>query len=133
VGTRLAACTEALTSDGSRQALIQARATDTAITRVFDVAQDLAWPARFPSRVLTNDFVSRWSGQEEGIDASARAELASAVAGDDPRIAPVDAGQAVEMITSESSVAEVIDEMCSGAEQLLTPWGAQGITARAPR
>ena len=38
VGTRLAACPEALTGDGSRRALIAARATDTTITRVFDVA-----------------------------------------------------------------------------------------------
>ena len=45
VGTRLAACPEALTGDGSRRALIAARATDTAITRVFDVAQGLPWPA----------------------------------------------------------------------------------------
>jgi hypothetical protein len=60
VGTRLAACPEALTGDGSRRALIAARATDTAVTRVFDVAKGLPWPARFPSRVLANDFVARW-------------------------------------------------------------------------
>jgi nitronate monooxygenase len=61
VGTRLAACPEALTGDGSRRALIAARATDTAVTRAFDVAKGLPWPARFPSRVLVNDFVARWT------------------------------------------------------------------------
>jgi len=44
VGTRLAACPEALTGDGSRRALIAARATDTTITRVFDVARGRPWP-----------------------------------------------------------------------------------------
>ena len=63
VGTRLAACPEALTGDGSRRALIAARATDTTITRVFDVAQGRPWPERFPSRVLTNDFVAALDGQ----------------------------------------------------------------------
>src|SRR6201999_753741 len=65
VGTRLAACPEALSGDGSRRALIAARATDTAVTRVFDVAQDRPWPAQFPSRVLANDFVARWAGRED--------------------------------------------------------------------
>ena len=48
VGTRLAACPEALTGDGSRRALIAARATDTAITRVFDVAQGRALAGAVP-------------------------------------------------------------------------------------
>jgi nitronate monooxygenase len=123
VGTRLAACPEALTGDGSRQALIAARATDTAITRVFDVAKGLPWPARFPSRVLANDFVARWTGKEDALDPSACDELEAAVAADDRSIAQVDAGQGVGMIHNDASVAEVIEAMCTGAERLLTGWG----------
>ena len=126
VGTRLAACPEALTGDGSRRALIAARATDTAITRVFDVAQGRPWPARFPSRVLANDFVTRWTGREDALaaDRPARDELAASIAADDRRIAPVDAGQGVGMISDDASVGEVIEKMCSGAESLLSAWGA---------
>jgi nitronate monooxygenase len=126
VGTRLAACPEALTGDGSRRALIAARATDTAISRVFDVAQGRPWPARFPSRVLTNDFVERWTGKEDALasDRRAREELAASIAADDRRIAPVDAGQGVGMISDDASVGEVIEKMCSGAESLLSAWGA---------
>jgi nitronate monooxygenase len=124
VGTRLAACPEALTGDASRQALIAARSTDTAITRAFDVAKGLPWPARFPARVLTNDFVARWTGNEDALDAPACDELAAAIAADDRRIAPVDAGQGVGMIHDDASVAEVIDGMCAGAESLLTGWGS---------
>ena len=123
VGTRLAACPEALTGDGSRRALIAARATDTAVTRVFDVAKGLPWPARFPSRVLANDFVARWTGKEEVLDRSACDELAAATAADDRSIAPVDAGQSVGMIRDDASVGEVIERMCTGAERLLTGWG----------
>jgi nitronate monooxygenase len=124
VGTRLAACPEALTGDGSRRALIAARATDTAITRVFDVAEGLPWPARFPSRVLTNDFVVRWTGKEDALaaDRPAREELAASIAADDCRIAPVDAGQGVGMIRDDASVGEVIEQMCAGAESLLAGW-----------
>jgi nitronate monooxygenase len=126
VGTRLAACPEALAGDGSRRALIAARATDTAITRVFDVAQGRPWPARFPSRVLANDFVTRWTGREDALaaDRPARDELAASIAADDRRIAPVDAGQGVGMISDDTSVGEVIEKMCSGAESLLSAWGA---------
>ena len=85
VGTRLAACPEALTGDGSRRALIAARATDTAVTRVFDVANGLPWPARFPSRVLANDFVARWTGHEDVLDPPACEELAAPIAADDRR------------------------------------------------
>jgi nitronate monooxygenase len=123
VGTRLAACPEALTGDGSRRALIAARATDTAVTRAFDVAKGLPWPARFPSRVLVNDFVARWTGREDALDPSACDELAAATAADDRSVAPVDAGQGVGMIGDDASVGEVIEQMCAGAERLLTGWG----------
>ena len=127
VGTRLAACPEALTGDGSRRALIAARATDTAVTRVFDVAQGVPWPARFPSRVLVNDFVERWTGREDALaaDRAARQELAASIVADDRRIAPVDAGQGVGMIGDDAPVGEVIETMCSGAEKLLSAWGSR--------
>jgi nitronate monooxygenase len=124
VGTRLAACPEALTGEGSRQALIAAQSTDTAVTRAFDVAEGLPWPARFPSRVLANDFVTRWSGNEEALDPSACDELAASIAADDRSIAPVDAGQGVGMIRDDASVGEVIEQMCAGAEKLLSGWGS---------
>jgi len=125
VGTRLAACSEALTGDASRRALIAASATDTRVTRVFDVAYGLPWPQRFPSRVLANDFVARWTGREEALaaDQSASAELTAATAADDRRIAPVDAGQGVGTIDGEATAGEVIETMCAGAERLLSAWG----------
>ncbi len=127
VGTRLAACPEALTGDGSRRALIAARATDTTVTRVFDVAQGRPWPERFPARVLTNDFVQRWTGNEDALadDRPAHAELAASITADDRRIAPVDAGQGVGMIGDDALVADVIDAMSTGAERLLAGWGSR--------
>ncbi|CAM3221371.1 2-nitropropane dioxygenase [Mycobacterium intermedium] len=126
IGTRLAACPEALTGDVARRALIDAAATDTRVTRVFDVGQGLPWPARFPSRVLANDFVARWTGQEDALaaDEKVHRELAASIAAEDPRIAPVDAGQGVGMIREEASVAEVIEQLCAGAHSLLTRWSA---------
>lgn len=125
LGTCLSACPEALTSDAARRALVAACETDTTSTRVFDVARGLPWLERFPSRVLRNDFVTRWAGHEDALaDApDAQAALAAAIAADDRRTAPVDAGQGVGMINGVVPVGEVVERLCVGAEKLLSSWG----------
>jgi nitronate monooxygenase len=125
LGTCLSASLEALTSDAGRRALVAARETDTTSTRVFDIVRRLPWTERFPSRVLRNDFVARWSGHEDALadDPDAPSELAAAIAADDRRTAPVDAGQGVGMVTDIAPVGQVIERLCAGAEKLLTGWG----------
>ncbi|MFL0181089.1 MULTISPECIES: NAD(P)H-dependent flavin oxidoreductase [unclassified Mycobacterium] len=124
LGTVLSACPEALTGEAARRALIEAGGTDTITTRVFDVGQRLDWPARFPSRVLRNEFTGRWGGREDALagDREAGAELAAAIAAGNQRVAPVDAGQGVGMLTDSRPVAVVLDEMCTGAQRLLARW-----------
>jgi nitronate monooxygenase len=125
LGTVLSASPEALTSDASRRALVAARETDTTSTRVYDIVRKLPWSQRFPSRVLRNDFVARWSGHEDALadDPDALGELAAALAADDRRTAPVDAGQGVGMVTGVAPVAQVVERLCGGAEALLAGWG----------
>jgi nitronate monooxygenase len=84
------------------------------------------WPARFPSRVLSNDFVAQWAGREAALaaDPGARAELTAGIAGDDRRIAPVDAGQGVAMVTGVTPAGQVIEQLCAGAQRLLAGWGS---------
>jgi nitronate monooxygenase len=124
LGTVLSASPEALTTVASRRALVAARETDTASTRVFDIVRGLPWSKRFPSRVLRNDFVARWSGQEDALadNSDAQGELAAAIAADDRRTAPVDAGQGVGMVTGVAPVGQVIERLCAGAEKLLANW-----------
>ncbi|MEB3022558.1 NAD(P)H-dependent flavin oxidoreductase [[Mycobacterium] crassicus] len=124
LGTCLSACPEALTGDGARRALIAAAGTETVATRVFDVGQRLAWPARFPSRVLGNEFVTRWTGHEDTLagDQDANAELTAGIAAGDQRLAPVDAGQGVGMLVESRPVGVVLGELCAGAEELLGRW-----------
>jgi nitronate monooxygenase len=124
LGTVLSASPEALTTVASRRALVAARETDTASTRVFDIVRGLPWSKRFPSRVLRNDFVARWSGHEDALadNSDAQGELAAAIAADDRRTAPVDAGQGVGMVTGVAPVGQVIERLCAGAEKLLANW-----------
>jgi nitronate monooxygenase len=124
LGTVLSASPEALTSDASGRALVAARETDTTSTRVFDIVRGLPWSKRFPSRVLRNQFVARWSGHEDALaeNPDALDELAAAIAADDRRTAPVDAGQGVGMVTGVAPVGQVIERLCVGAEKLLANW-----------
>ncbi|MGH3967858.1 MAG: nitronate monooxygenase, partial [Mycobacterium sp.] len=82
------------------------------------------WPDRFPSRVLRNDFVARWAGREDALGDDARAELGEAIAAEDYRVAPIDAGQGVGAITEVVPVGDVIERLCTGAESLLAQWGS---------
>ncbi len=130
LGTVLSASAEGLTSDAGRRALIAAQETDTVSTRVFDIVRRRPWAERFPSRVLRNDFVARWSGHEDALaeDPGAESELNAAVAADDIRTAPVLAGQGVGMIAEVTPVGEVIERLCAGAHQLLAGWGQTACT-----
>ena len=122
LGTVFTTCTEAATSAAAREMLMAASGDETVTTRVFDVAQQYAWPATLPERVLRNDFVNRFDGREDLVDADARAALAEAASTEDYRVAPINAGQGVGMVRESRSAAEVIDRLCAGAEQLLRRW-----------
>ena len=127
VGTRLAACPEALTGDGSRRALIAARGNrhhdHPGLRRRPRPALAGAVPVAGAGQRLRRAL----DGSEDALaaDQPAREELAASITADDRRIAPVDAGQGVGMIGDDASVGEVIETMCSGAERLLAAWGSR--------
>ncbi|WP_448421855.1 NAD(P)H-dependent flavin oxidoreductase [Mycolicibacterium sp. XJ1819] len=123
LGTVFTACTEAATSPAARDVLLAARGEATTVTRVFDVAQDYPWPATIPERVLRNEFVDRFEAGQDRVDSAARAELAAAVADEDYRVAPVNAGQGVGLVRESTPAAEVIERLCTGADRLLRRWG----------
>ncbi|MBF6353957.1 nitronate monooxygenase [Nocardia higoensis] len=121
IGTALAACAESSLSAAGRRAMLAADGTDTVVTTAVDVALGYPWPARFPSRVLRNDFVTRWTGREDALrtDTDAQDALRAGIAADDPRVLPVDAGQGVGLVTAVDPVARVIDGWCRGAAEVL--------------
>ncbi|PRI10083.1 NAD(P)H-dependent flavin oxidoreductase [Leucobacter massiliensis] len=113
VGTAFAACTEALTADAARDALLAADGTQTLVSRVLDVALERPWPSRFPERLLRTPFVECWHGREAELaaDAEARAEFRAAVAAADYATVPLDAGQGVGALTAVRTAAEVVAEL----------------------
>ena len=112
LGTVFTTCTEAMTSQAARDALLAAGGEETVTTRVFDIAQGYPWPTTIPERVLRDEFVDRWDGREDELAANPG----------DYQVAPVNAGQGVGMVTDTRSAAETIERLCGGAAALLRRW-----------
>lgn len=113
VGTAFAACAESLTPVAAREAMIAARGSGTLVTRVYDVALDRPWPARFPERLIPTPFVTKWQGREDELAANetAKREFRAASQASDFTVVPVDAGQGVDHVTSVRPAAEVLGEL----------------------
>src|ERR1039458_10180454 len=122
--TAFAACPESLASDAARSALVAASGTDTVTTRVFDVALGYPWPARYPERVLRNGFWERWEGHEDQLsaDSDALSEFIAARERGDFGYIHIDAGQGVGDLTAVRAASEVIEQLCTGAADLLGRW-----------
>ncbi|MGY1986360.1 NAD(P)H-dependent flavin oxidoreductase [Blastococcus sp. SYSU DS0669] len=121
IGTPLLSCTEGLNSPAARERVRAATGEETVLTRAFDVAEGVAWPERWPGRALVNDFSRAWHGREDELvhDAAARQLVVDGRRTGDPATAPVYAGEAVGLVTTQRSATEVVRELDAGAEQAL--------------
>ncbi|MFD6452612.1 nitronate monooxygenase, partial [Nocardia sp. NPDC060220] len=118
LGTCLAAAEESLLPESARLAMLAADSSSTTVTTAFDEALDLPWPPIYPARVLRNEFTDPWS-RLEGDDVPDSDRLRAAIADDDPRLAPVDAGQGVGLVTHIEPAAAILDRLCGDAAELL--------------
>jgi nitronate monooxygenase len=120
MGTAFLACTAADTPAAARERLFAATDTSTAYGRVFDVAQQLAWPPEYGGRALRNRFLDRWAGHEQDLqtDASAQAELAAARDGGDYDTACIYAGQGAALLTGQRPAAEILAELATAQDLL---------------
>jgi len=121
IGTPLLASEEARSSAAAKQRVLEARETDTVHTRVFDVAQGLPWPERFPGRALANAFTREWHGREGELAGSAEAKAAfqKAKKAEDYATAVIYAGQAVGALTRAEPAGAIVKRIAADAEERL--------------
>jgi nitronate monooxygenase len=121
IGTPLLSCPEGLNSAAARERVRAASGDETVLTRAFDVAEGFAWPERWPGRALVNDFSRTWHGREDELvgDAAARQLVVDGRRNGDPTAAPVYAGEAVGLVTTERPAGEVVRELDAEAEKAL--------------
>jgi nitronate monooxygenase len=121
IGTALLAAPESEASETARERLLQAKETETTLTRVFDLAQGLAWPEQFPGRALRNRYTKEWDSHPEALpsDVQARQHLTDAIKERDYEVAFIYAGQAVGLVTQQQPAGDIIRRLGDGAEDLL--------------
>src|ERR1700674_677956 len=122
IGTRFYASAEALGQDSAKQRIVAARGNETGRTRVFDIVRGYPWPPEYTGRALHNRFMQRWDGRE-GVLALAleteRAAYQTAVREGDYDTAVVWAGEAIDLIKSVESAAELVARISAEAEAQL--------------
>lgn len=121
VGTALLASPECENTEQARARIVQAQETDTVLTRAFDVAQGLSWPAQYPGRALRNRFTDQWHSHIDSLPQAneARQQLKEAIANKNYDLAYIYAGQAVGLVTRQQSAGDVIQYLGEEAERLL--------------
>ncbi|MFX3658273.1 MAG: NAD(P)H-dependent flavin oxidoreductase [bacterium] len=128
IGTALLATPEAEhVSDAYKQRLIGARSEDTRHTSVFDRLDEAAfgippWPDGIAGRAVVNALVEQWHGRERALAAQLDRVLPDyreALASRDPSRTAVWAGESVDFVTRIRPVADVLRDICEGAERRL--------------
>lgn len=70
LGTRFVATPESLYPGDAKERILRAGETDTVLTRVFDLVQQIPWPREYPGRALQNRFTEAWHGRESELQAN---------------------------------------------------------------
>ena len=123
LGTALLATPEAVeVPDTFKEQIVRSDGQDTTFTRLYDLLGTRPWPDRIAGRVYRNRLVREWDGRDADILAH-REELASDVAAGrsqaDTELSAVYMGQGAGHINAIRPAAEVIVDICRGAETIL--------------
>lgn len=124
LGTAFLATPEAVeVPESFKEQVVQSDGQDTVFTRLYDLLGTRPWPDRIAGRVYRNRLVREWDGRDAEILAN-REELASDVAAaratGDPDLSAVYMGQGAGHINAIRPAAEVMREVCEGAEAILS-------------
>jgi nitronate monooxygenase len=124
LGTPLLATHEAVeTSEAHKKCILESDGQDTVYTEVFDLMYDLRFPAGIAGRTRVNRTTREWHGREAELR-QRREELAARnplplPLERDPDVHPTWMGQSAGSVHGIRTVAEVVQDMCDGAERSL--------------
>ena len=130
LGTALLATPEAVEIPPAfKDLIVRSEGHDTTFTRLYDLLGDRPWPEGIAGRVYRNRLVREWDGRDADILAN-REELASDVAAAGARLdtefCSVYMGQGVGQVNAIRPAAEVVREICEGAERMIKEWPGLG-------
>lgn len=123
MGTRFLATPEAPIPPSYKQAVVDARGSDTVLSQLPDLVSEVVWPGAW-SRTIRNRIVDQWLGREEKLRrAAARAEVGArttaARASDDREGMWLMAGQSSGLVRALEPAGEIVRRISAEAEALL--------------
>src|SRR5258706_1131440 len=127
MGSRFWATQEALTHPNAKAKVVAASGDETIRTRVYDIVRQRAWPEGYTGRLLRNEFIEKWHGQEEKLkslraDELAKVEAASRVG--DYDTANVTVGESIGMIHDLPHAGDVVRRVVDEAAERVARGGA---------
>lgn len=125
IGTRFCATRESTGTDKAKRLILEAGETDTVLTRVFDLVQEIPWPEEFAGRAIRNSFSDRWHGNETRLEEERPAvgERFEASRGDYAEDF-VYSGQAAGLVDDVPPAGELVGRLVAEAEERLRACGA---------
>jgi nitronate monooxygenase len=129
VGTALLPSPEAVeVRDGHKQKVIESNGEDTIFTEIYDRLSGAPWPAGIGGRVWKNRLVGEWTGREAELPANRESITAQYMAGVenyDPEVLDIYMGQSAAAVNAVRPAADVLRDICDGAERILRDRTAQ--------
>ncbi|MBN3454431.1 nitronate monooxygenase [Mycobacterium sp. DSM 3803] len=122
VGTRFWAAAEAAIPRAAQARGTQMTGDETVRQNAFDIVRGKPWPAPYTGRVLRNDFVRRWHGDESGLRTELeqrREEFQAAVEARNYDIANVIVGEVIGQVTAVRTAESIVEEMVTTAADIL--------------
>jgi nitronate monooxygenase len=118
VGTRFEASLEALVPSEVAKAIVEENGDNTERNRVVDIARRSPWPYRYTARTLRNDFLDRWTNHEDELreDNDAIEAYSRAAEQGDPAVAPIWAGEGIDLIRELAPAANLVSVLVREAE-----------------
>jgi nitronate monooxygenase len=128
-GTAFLASPEAVeVREGHKQKVLESDGEDTVFTEIFDKLSGAPWPAGIGGRVWKNRLVEEWTGRERELPANREAIAArymAAAENFDADVLDLYMGQGAAAVTAARPAADVLRDICDGAEQVLRERSSQ--------
>lgn len=125
IGTRFWATHEALVHPNLMSRALASTGDDTVRTSVIDIVRHMDWPDRYSCRVLKNNLVGRWHGDEaelaQHVDEVSNAWAKAMAQGDADTATPI-VGEVIGRINEKRPAAEVVQQIMSEAQAILSDW-----------
>jgi nitronate monooxygenase len=111
LGTSFLATAEATEIDAEhKDAIVASDGADTVFTRAYDIASGLPWPAGIGERVRRDAFTDEWTEREADLRANREAATPGRA---------ILYGQSARFVGAVRTAADVVRDICAGAEDVL--------------